>query len=242
MPKSKKHIKKIDEAKPVNILADKQLLVVIVVVLIICVLIGIKTVSSYVLSSNIAPTPTIDLPIPTPTPTDTPTPTPEIKITNVPIADPGSKTTDTAVRQTGKYTFEGNLPCDDRMGDASEIYAALNNYRQVHGASSLAWNDKLASVAQMRVGQITANGGRSDSHAGFITFTNDQSNYAKVGFSELSENTGGTGNCPLLGVHVIEWLFARDAPHNNAQLDRWDAVGIAEGQNNVVVIFGRSPL
>jgi hypothetical protein len=76
VPKSNKHIKKIDEAKPVKILADKQLLVTIVIVLFICALIGIKTVSSYVLSSNIAPTPTIDLPIPTLTPTDTPTPSP----------------------------------------------------------------------------------------------------------------------------------------------------------------------
>jgi len=184
--------------------------------------------------------------LPTPILTEAPTPTILVP-TNTPIpkqviqpTQASSNSTDTTVRQVGKYTFEGNLPCDNSMGSANDTYIALNNYRNTHGVGSLAWNAGLADVASMRTSQIAANGGVSDSHAGFIAFTNNQSNFTKLGMSELSENIAGTGSCPLLGVHIIEWLFARDAPHNNAQLDgRWTNVGISVNGSVVGVIFGK---
>lgn len=227
---------KINKKNQVFLFTEKYYLIFIIIVVLILVFLVYGKQGIITLNSHITPSPKILIPSFTPTPTLIPT------IQPTATSNSQTKNNQTGVTQTGKYTFEGNLPCDGRMGTSSEVFAALNNYRSVHGAGQLGWNDKLASVGQMRAQQITANGGRSDGHAGFIAFTNDQSNYQKVGFNELSENVGGTGNCPLLGVHVIEWLFARDAPHNNAQLDRWDAVGVGIDQNNVSIIFGRSPL
>ncbi|MBI4215717.1 MAG: hypothetical protein HY602_03255 [Parcubacteria group bacterium] len=132
-------------------------------------------------------------------------------------------------------------PCDDRYATAGEIFEALNNYRNVHGAGSLAWNEKLAEVARMRVKQTLA-GGR-DYHQGFTDFTNDQDNYQKVGFWVLSENIGSSGDCPLLGVHLIEFKISRSPAHDAAQRDpSWIAVGIATEGGVTSFIFGRDPI
>lgn len=141
----------------------------------------------------------------------------------------------------GKRDSGYGYPCDDRYATAEEIFGALNNYRKAHGAGSLSWNEKLAEVAQMRVKQTLA-GGR-DYHQGFIDFTNDQENYKKVGFWELSENIGSSGNCPLLGVHLIEYKIAKSPAHDAAQKDpSWVAVGIATEDSITAFIFGKEPI
>lgn len=145
-------------------------------------------------------------------------------------------------QQIGNSKDSGNgYPCDDRFATSSEIYSALNEYRMAHGAGALSWNEKLAAVAQMRVAQTLA-GGR-DYHEGFKEFTANQENFSKVGFSTLSENIGSSGDCPLLGVHLIEYKISKSPAHDAAQRDpSWIAVGIATQNGITVFIFGKTPL
>lgn len=132
-------------------------------------------------------------------------------------------------------------PCDNRYATAEEIFEALNNYRNTHGAGNLVWNEKLAEVARIRVEQTLA-GGR-DYHQGFTDFTNDQDNYQKVGFWVLSENIGSSGDCPLSGVHLIEYKISKSPAHDAAQREpSWIAVGIATRDGVTSFIFGRDPL
>lgn len=173
-------------------------------------------------------------------PTATASPVPLQKSNEIVITP--APTNDSRVRKVGQYTYTESVGCDSKMATANDVYVALNNYRQAHGSGPLAWSDKLASVGQMRAGQVVANGGHSDEHAGFFAYTNDQSNFAKVGFGSLAENIEG-GSCSLFGVHIIEWIFAADAPHNDNQLDpSWQAVGIGVDHTVVSVIFGKDPI
>lgn len=173
------------------------------------------------------------------------TPLPTIKIENTPTPESLTPTIATKPKPSMKQnTGLGNsdngygYPCDDRYATAAEILEALNNYRRANGVGNLAWNEKLAEVARMRVAQTLA-GGR-DNHQGFIEFTNNQENYKKVGFSTLSENIGSSGNCPLLGVHLIEYKISKSPAHDAAQKDpSWIAVGIATNGGITSFIFGR---
>lgn len=132
-------------------------------------------------------------------------------------------------------------PCDNEYASASEIFNALNQYRNTHGAGSLSWNDKLAEVASMRVQQTLA-GGR-DYHAGFREFTSNNDNFQKVGFATLSENIGSSAGCPLSGVHLIEFKISKSPAHDSAQRDpAWQAVGISTSNGITSFIFGRDPI
>lgn len=155
-----------------------------------------------------------------------------------------SSLTPTMIPQSGntrRHDSGYGYPCDNRFATTEEIFEALNNYRNAHGAGSLVWNEKLAEVARMRVKQTLLSG--RDYHKGFIEYTNDQDNYLKVGFWSLSENIGTSGDCPLLGVHLIEFKISRSPVHDAAQRDpTWIAVGIATEGGVTSFIFGRDPM
>jgi uncharacterized protein YkwD len=61
--------------------------------------------------------------------------------------------------------------------------------------------------------------------------------FGKLGFSSLGENS--SYGYLLEGVHLIEWVYAGDAPHDNNQLNsEWSHVGIGVNGTATDLIFG----
>jgi len=139
--------------------------------------------------------------------------------------------------QLSEHEWTITVLSDERMGTPEEIFEALNVYRERHGSGKLTRDDKLAEFAQTRADQFVKD--RSlDSHAGFREFLSNQDNYASLGFWSVGENSCyGTR---LVGVHIIEWIFAGDEPHDKNQLNPgWSHVGIGVKTTAVDVVFGK---
>lgn len=137
--------------------------------------------------------------------------------------------------QLDEHTWTMRLQADSRMATAQEIFNALNAYRQGKGRGSLSWDDKLASYAQDRATFFTSNG-KLDGHAGFQSFM-DNDGFGKLGFNALGENS--SYGYLLEGVHLIEWVYAGDAPHDTNQLNGdWSHVGIGVNGTSTDLIFG----
>lgn len=148
--------------------------------------------------------------VPTATPTPTPTPVSEQKYGRS--------------RQIGEYTWTIDVGEDDRAGTADEIFQALNEYRKKHGRGTLQWDDALASFARSRAEKF-ASEKKTDSHAGFKDYLNNQDGFNKLGFMRIGENS--SYGYKVLGVHLIEWVYAGDQPHDENQLStNWSHVGV----------------
>lgn len=138
------------------------------------------------------------------------------------------------------YTYTMRLQSDSTMGTPQEILTALNTYRQQKGKGTLAWDDKLAGFANTRA-EYFSQRGNLDSHAGFLDYLNNQDGFKKLGFANVGENS--SIGFTLQGVHIIEWVYAGDAEHNNNQLNSdWHYVGIGVNGNATDLIFGGSKL
>jgi len=139
-------------------------------------------------------------------------------------------------KQIDEVTWTMKIGEDETMATAKEILAALNEYRQVHGSQVLNWDEKLGNYAQDRAKFL--NGIKSvDQHKGFNDFVENQDGFNKLGFTALGENI--SYGYRLNGVHVIEWMYAGDKPHNDNQLDnRWNYVGIGVNGLATCLIFG----
>lgn len=170
------------------------------------------------------PTPTPDFPqsqrfprpLPTPVPTDT---------------TPWGK-----AQQIGSDTYTMKIQLDPVMATPQEIFTALNHYRQTKGSQTLTWDNNLASFAQSRADYLDGIHS-TDNHQGFIDFLNNQNGYDKLGFTWLGENI--SNGYRLAGVHLIEWIFAGDQPHDDNQLNnRWNYVGVGVKGTAVSIIFG----
>lgn len=184
------------------------------------------------------PFPTI-IPTPAPQPTTTPPPIlptknplpPEINIIQSDDNEPWG-----VAKQIDEHTWSIKVKNDERMATPLEIFEALNYYRINNGRNPLTWVPKLADYAQSRatyLNQIKEN----DNHQGFYNFLTNEDGYHKLGFYQLGENT--CYGYQLLGVHLIEWIFAGDKSHNDNQLDsRWGFVGIGVDGLAVSLIFG----
>jgi uncharacterized protein YkwD len=139
-------------------------------------------------------------------------------------------------KQIGEHTWTITVGKDDRNATASEIHAALNGYRQKKGVGTLAWDQKLADFAQSRASSFATNG-KLDSHAGFRDFIDNQDGFSKLGFYALGENS--SYGFTLEGVHLIEWVYAGDKPHDDNQLSSsWSHVGIGVSGTATNLIFG----
>lgn len=164
---------------------------------------------------------------PSPTPTPTPQPQPEKK-------DWGKS------RQIGEYTWTIDVADDDRAGTAEEILQALNDYRRKNGKGSLAWDEKLASFARSRA-DLFASQGKTDSHAGFKEYLNNQDGFTKLGYMKIGENS--SYGYKVLAVHLIEWVYAGDKPHDDNQLSaEWTKVGIGVNGLATNLVFAGKPL
>jgi hypothetical protein len=166
----------------------------------------------------ITPTKTIITPIFTPKPTF-----PKPKPTYTPKPTAVGDTTPWGVsRQINSDTYTFKIAPDAHMGTPSEILAVLNSYRVRFGQSRA---DYLASIR------------KTDGHAGFMDYLNNQDGYNKLGFTWLGENI--SWGFRLEAVHLIEWMYASDTLHNDNQLNnRWNYVGIGVNGTATSIIFG----
>lgn len=139
-------------------------------------------------------------------------------------------------KQVDEHTWTMQVADDERMATPQEILIALNNYRQKHGKGSLAWDTGLAAYAQERTNYFVSLK-RLDAHAGFSDFVDKQDGFIKLGFGGLGENS--SYGYRLAGVHLIEWVYAGDKPHDDNQLNSaWTHVGIGVNGTATNLIFG----
>lgn len=140
-------------------------------------------------------------------------------------------------KQIDEVTWIMKVGQDDRIGTPQEIFDALNIYREKNGKSRLTWDNNLADFASTRAAQLNAIK-YTDKHAGFLEYTKDVENLRKLGFWGAGENCNYGQR--LLGVHLIEWIYAGDEPHDKNQLDpTWTHVGVGVSGLGVSIIFGK---
>lgn len=138
--------------------------------------------------------------------------------------------------QIGEHTWTIKVGEDKTTGTAQELLAALNAYRQRHGKGILIWDNKLGEFAQLRAAYF-ASKGDLDSHAGFTDYINNQDGFKKLGFMSVGENS--SYGYTLEAVHVIEWVYAGDKPHDDNQLNgEWTHVGIGVDGTATDFVFG----
>lgn len=154
---------------------------------------------------------------------------------SIPISIDNSNAVWGEAKKIGTHTYTMRLTPDSTMGTPQEILAALNAYRQLHGKGTLAWDDKLAGFANTRA-EYFSQRGNLDSHAGFLEYLNNQDGFKKLGFANVGENS--SIGFTLQAVHLIEWVYAGDAEHNNNQLNsEWSYVGIGVNGNATDLVF-----
>jgi uncharacterized protein YkwD len=143
-------------------------------------------------------------------------------------------------KQIDEVTWTLKVGEDESMATAREIYNALNEYRKTKGSQILTWDDKLGNYAQERAKYLNSIKD-VDKHAGFNDYLENQDCFNKLGFTMLGENI--SYGPKLSGVHIIEWVYAGDKPHDNNQLDnKWNYVGIGVDGLANCVIFGTGKL
>lgn len=176
-------------------------------------------ISPSLVPSPVSPSPTIFL-----RPTSRPSPTPSPDSTPWGIAT-----------QISEHTWTMKIASDPQMATPPEILTALNEYRRRYSAQILTLDSKLNTYAQSRANFFyqTKN---LDEHAGFNSFLENEDGFNKLGFTYLGENI--SYGYQLSGVHLIEWIYAGDDPHNKNQLDtKWDHVGIGVKGTATCLIF-----
>ncbi len=139
-------------------------------------------------------------------------------------------------KQIGEHTWTMNVGQDERMATPKEILDALNDYRVRHGSQRLVWDEKLGNYAQSRADYLNSIG-KTDEHKGFSNFMENENGHDKLGFTWLGENI--SIGYRMLGVHLIEWVYAGDKPHDDNQVNnRWNYVGIGVKGTATALIFG----
>lgn len=139
-------------------------------------------------------------------------------------------------QQIDEHTWTIRVGEDEKLATSEEIFKALNEYRQIHGSQILSPDIKLTNYAKERA--IYLNKIKTvDQHKGFSDYLENQDGFNKLGFTALGENI--SYGYKLNGVHVIEWMYAGDKPHDDNQLDsKWNYVGIGVDGLATCLIFG----
>lgn len=138
--------------------------------------------------------------------------------------------------QVDEHTWTMKVGMDKRMGTPEEILRALNEYRIRRGSQPLTMDSNLTNYAQERATYLN-NLKTTDGHKGFSDFLENQNGYDKLGFTWLGENI--SYGYQLEGVHLIEWMYAGDKPHDDNQVNnRWNYVGIGIKGLATAIIFG----
>ncbi|HZE86766.1 MAG TPA: CAP domain-containing protein [Methylomirabilota bacterium] len=143
-------------------------------------------------------------------------------------------------KQIDAHTWTIQVGDDARNATAQEILSALNSYRQKNGKGTLSWDQKLSDFASTRATYFTSIA-KLDGHSGFSDFLNNQDGFHKLGFVNLGENS--SYGYTLEAVHLIEWVYAGDKPHNDNQLSsHWSYVGIGVNNTATDLVFGGGKL
>jgi uncharacterized protein YkwD len=143
-------------------------------------------------------------------------------------------------KQLDEHTWTIQVGQDTKNATAQEILSALNSYRQKNGRGVLAWDDKLGEYANSRASYFISLG-KLDGHAGFTDYVNNQDGFHKLGFQSIGENS--SYGYTLEAVHLIEWVYAGDKPHDDNQLSsNWSYVGIGVNGTATDLIFGGKKL
>jgi hypothetical protein len=163
-----------------------------------------------------------------------------IKLKPVVIGPSQTRLSDTGpwgvAKQVGEHTYTMKIKLDERMGTPKEILEALNDYRVRRGSQRLTWDDKLANYAQSRAVYL-ASIKNVDGHAGFQNYLEKENGFEKLGFTKLGENI--SYGYKMEGVHLIEWIYAGDKPHDDNQTNNdWNYVGIGVEGTATCLIFG----
>lgn len=168
-------------------------------------------------------------------------PTINITPTSTPIKPKNNNTSDNGepwgvAKQVDEHTWSMKVGEDSTMATANEILIALNDYRNNHGSQKLSLDSKLTAYAQTRADFFNTNKDL-DGHKGFNDFLDNQDGFNKLGFNWLGENA--SYGYKLNGIHLIEWVYGGDQPHDQNQLDtKWDHVGIGIKNTSTCIIFG----
>lgn len=173
-------------------------------------------------------------------------PTPTIIIKKAPTATPVPKTavSDKAAwgvaTQVGEHTWTMKIQQDGKMATPGEILEALNHYRQVHNSGVLQSDNNLTNFAQKRAEYLNSIK-NVDEHKGFREYLENEDGYHQLGFYSLGENI--SYGYKLEAVHLIEWAYGADDPHNKNQLDNsWSRVGIGVDGLATCLIFAKDKI
>lgn len=211
----------------------------------------VSKIEAMTTTTLISPVVSISQPTETPTPTNTPTPTPfpptptrktlpQLTATPTQSQNPtGTNSSQYTAQKVNDVTWKvSNVQNDDKMANASEVFNALNSYRQQHGASVLSWDTKLADFAKSRADTFAKNGSL-DSHAGFTSYMNN-GGFDASGFNGLGENSAFISG-PMSGDKIIRSIFGADPSHDGNQLDpSWTHAGVGVNGNAINVNFGKN--
>lgn len=219
---------------------------VVLVFLIVFLSYGAKALNK---EENISPLPNkiadtkASVATPLPTPTTTPLPKTEKQTEEKLVYPKPGKTIPQEwgiAKQIGEHTWTMKVGEDPKMTTVDELFEALNQYRQMHGRGRLEKDDRLMAYAQSRADGFSR-AGTTDAHAGFNDFLKNQDGFNKLGFYAVGENS--SIGFKLFGVHLTEWVFAGDEPHNNNQLDpSWTHAGVGVSGTATNLIFARSKI
>jgi len=140
-------------------------------------------------------------------------------------------------RQIDEHTWTLRIGEDSRMTTKEELLDALNNYRGLQGSRSLTWDNNLTAFAQGRADYFNKIK-KLDGHKGFEAYLSNEDNVRALGYSSYGENS--SSGYKLIGVHLIEWVYAADKDHNDNQLDpSWTHVGIGINGTETDLIFAK---
>lgn len=127
---------------------------------------------------------------------------------------------DGTCKQIDDKTTRCNNAPDSRMSTADELFVAVNNFRVVHNLNPVQKDDTLCYIAQSRANEMKALG-QLDEHQGLNKFFDEQNIIQNIG--EVLYGSKDSAGQPTLGVHVVEWGWARSVTgHREALLDpKW---------------------
>lgn len=140
----------------------------------------------------------------------------------------------------GEHTYKVRVENDPAMGSPDEILQALNNLRARNNVQALKKDDRLCAYTQSRA-EYQNSLGKTDAHAGFEDYLQNQDGFRKLGYARVGENS--SYGYILSGVHLIEFVYMQSPEHNKNQLDpAWDHACAGTSGYATNLIFATSPL
>lgn len=118
------------------------------------------------------------------------------------LTKPNSESFNWTVEKVDEHLTKMQLPADDHMSTANELFDAMNNYRKAHNIGLIDQTPGICDIAQKRAQEQLGNGDL-DGHAGFDKYVQNQNELSAMG-----EVLFG-GSQPQSGVHIIEFGWNR---------------------------------